>query len=585
MNKNYIWNDEKSEQRKVPKKHNPLGKSAFVFLILTIVFSYLSFIITVVKPDMFNLFPVCALLCGIAAISCFVKSGKNAKSEPKNNNSFHDLNSGVKPHGETHNQSELYEIQHLKREFQIIRESVDIAEKTQNLETFCTRYNLCMNKARKLYTECTNGTINIDLYDPREACMAIIRFADSMKSLKLEQFKDQIAAAEELTTKSGKLNRYKSLSASLAQAKDVFDGMPEYDSLVSIVNMHISVLECTEFQISVQSGNCNIGKEVHNNTDNDDYLNMSQQEATNEILKKYSFDDVPVEDMDDISRQRSEALAQERERRIARFDPYSVKVVVNKNEPLNSIEKNFMKQMAGEPIKNPHVNAYWTYEYSLNFEKTMTKLISNGYLEIGGLQTCLETLTVLQLKDILSRFNLLKTGKKADLIERINNEVSHYDLEECLKKTPRIYVLTEKGSNALNNLPNSATKDTEFEDECLRLLAAGDVNGAYKLVCKNENEKIIPRGLGVNWQDQENCGLSDKRIALLTEFLDSDVSAILPAEYYDYAFLFKCCCVLGVMLGIQASETVKTFIRVTPDNIIKKPQLIAAMQDCQFKIM
>ena len=542
------------------------------------------------NPEKLYMYRACAVFSGIITIICFIKSNKKLKSQsntPKADKpvyNYQESNNSSSSQGKIHNQAEFYEVQRLKREIQVIEESIDIAENTQNLETFCSRYTLYMDKVRKLYTESTNGTINLNLFDPRELCMAIIKSADTMRRAKLSQFEDaQLAAAEELKTTSGKLNRYKALSESLAQAKSVFDGMPEYDSLVGIIDMHIALLEGDGLQIGVEQKNHYNNENRQNSTE--DYLNMSQQEATDRIMEEFSFDDVPIEDMDDISHQRSDALAAEREQRIAVFDPYSVKAVINKDEPLSSVEKNFLKQIAGEPIKNPHVNAYWTYEYSLDFAKTMTKLISNGYLKIGDLENCLETLTVQQLKDILSRFNLVKTGKKSELLERVKTEISHNDLNECLKNIPRIYVLTEKGKNALNNLPESATKDTELEDKCLELIVAGDVNGAYKLICHNENEKIISRGLGVDWQKEENRGLSDNKIALFTKFLESDVYAILPDEYHSYEFVFKCCCVLGVMLGIQSLETVKIFIRVTPDNIVKTPQLVNAMQICQFKIM
>lgn len=253
---NYTWNEKepqkKIQQQEVKKpRHSVSGVLAVIFLIFSIALFYTSVAISISNPEKLGSLPLAAAFCVIVTIVCFILSNKRLKKQsntPKADKppvyNYQESNNSGSSQGKIHNQTEFYEVQRLKREIQVIEESIDIAENTQNLETFCSRYTLYMDKARKLYTESTNGTINLDLFDPRELCMAIIKSADTMRRAKLSQFEDtQLAAAEELKTTSGKLNRYKALYESLAQAKSVFDGMPEYDSLVGIIDMHIALLE------------------------------------------------------------------------------------------------------------------------------------------------------------------------------------------------------------------------------------------------------------------------------------------------------------------------------------------------------
>ena len=255
MGTNYTWKEKepqkKIQQQEVKKpRHSVSGVLAVIFLIFSIALFYTSVVMRISNPEKLGPLPLAAAFCVIVTIVCFIISNKRLKKQsntPKADKpvyNYQESNNSSSSQGKIHNQAEFYEVQRLKREIQVIEESIDIAENTQNLETFCSRYTLYMDKVRKLYTESTNGTINLNLFDPRELCMRIINSADTIRRIKLLEFEDtQLTAAEELKTTNDKLNRYKALSESLAQAKSVFDGMPEYDSLVGIIDMHIALLE------------------------------------------------------------------------------------------------------------------------------------------------------------------------------------------------------------------------------------------------------------------------------------------------------------------------------------------------------
>ena len=275
----------------------------------------------------------------------------------------------------------------------------------------------------------------------------------------------------------------------------------------------------------------------------------------------------------------------ERKERIATFDPTKVEVCTSNDCVLNSVEKNFLKQIIGQPVKNPNVWGYWTYEYSIDFVQIMTKLISYGFLDIGSIENDLEKLTMTELKNVLDFFKLPKSGKKAELIDRIRSNTDITSLQNYFSDKPKIYLLTKKGRKALENLVDSATKNTEFEDQCLELILLGDIDGAYKVICKNEMNKVIPRGLGTDWQLEYKNGLSDYQLCKYTNFLQLNIGNEIPKEIREYEMQFKACCILAILLGITADKIAKTFIRITGKCTKEKSSLRASLQNFQFKLM
>ncbi|MBQ7296449.1 MAG: SAP domain-containing protein [Clostridia bacterium] len=306
--------------------------------------------------------------------------------------------------------------------------------------------------------------------------------------------------------------------------------------------------------------------------------------STNRIIEETDFSKATsIDELNQLSMLRSDKLYEDRQKRIASFDPYEAIKLNIPPKPLDSVKKNFLKQIAGQPIDNPNVWGYWTYEYSLDFSKVMTELLSMHYLSVVGKDKILPKLTTPELKRILSDFNLKVSGKKADLLNRIETNIDPYDLEEYFSEDAKFYYLTERGEEALQNLSDSATKDTDFEDECLNLIINGDVNSAYKHICKHEMKKVIPRGLGIDWSEELNNGLSDYQISEYTHFLEADIE--LPDELLEFEIQFKACCILCIMLGMQALKISKTFRRITGAYNISNGVLNSNLQKYQFELL
>lgn len=321
-------------------------------------------------------------------------------------------------------------------------------------------------------------------------------------------------------------------------------------------------------------------KQKQNQTDNYNDIYSS----TNRIIEETDFNKATsIDELNKLSMLRSDKLYEDRQKRIASFDPYEAIKLDISPKPLDSVKKNFLKQIAGQPIDNPNVWGYWTYEYSLDFPKVMTELLSMHYLSIVGKDKILSKLTIPELKKILSDFNLKVSGKKADLLNRIETNIDPYDLEEYFSEGAKFYYLTERGEEALQNLSDSATKDTDFEDECLNLIINGDVDGAYKHICKHEMKKVIPRGLGIDWSEELNNGLSDYQISEYTHFLEADIE--LPDELLEFEIQFKACCILCIIFGMQAMKISKTFRRITRAYNIESGVLNSNLQKYQFELL
>ena len=109
------------------------------------------------------------------------------------------------------------------------------------------------------------------------------------------------------------------------------------------------------------------------------------------------------------------------------------------NNPLTDIEKAFLKYIAGRKVNTPNIAGYWSYEYKIDFNYTVSKYINNNYLYIGSADP--SKLTTSALKKILQLAGLPAFGKKAELVARVQ------ELPTSTYSTELYYCLTEKGRN------------------------------------------------------------------------------------------------------------------------------------------
>jgi len=91
---------------------------------------------------------------------------------------------------------------------------------------------------------------------------------------------------------------------------------------------------------------------------------------------------------------------------------------------------------------------FWFYQYGItNVQTLLNSLLERGFLQVGGLQPILKKQKVVDLKEILKNYDLKRTGKKAELINRILDSVPECELNKSFPR--RTYALTEKGKESL----------------------------------------------------------------------------------------------------------------------------------------
>lgn len=310
-----------------------------------------------------------------------------------------------------------------------------------------------------------------------------------------------------------------------------------------------------------------------------------QRQATQDIISSTPLDSsLSIQELNDTAKERSDRLYNERQQRIAKFNPFNISANPSSSISLTSTEKYFLKKMHCQNVNNPTVYAYWTYEYAIDFETIMTKLLQNGYLRISNSYDELPSLTVVKLKTILKKYGLPITGKKADLIARIRGNLSFDQISSELGNEEHMYLLTDKGKECTTNLPTSMTKNLELEDACLSLIYLNQFDAAYKLVCENEIKKIIPRGIGVDWNKELSQGLSDFKINLFSSFYAEALYEI-PYPLQPYTDQLKACAIIGVFLGTDARKIADLFIRITPPCGIPKSEIVSILQNFLFRLL
>lgn len=255
-------------------------------------------------------------------------------------------------------------------------------------------------------------------------------------------------------------------------------------------------------------------------------------------------------------------------KQILKFD-YKNLIDIPLDRKLNYLEKNFLLYISDFDINDLiHLPLYWTFEYNIDYKNLINIFISNDYLKIQNYKNNLSKLLVNELKEILKNFNLKVTGKKDELIKRIEENISKEELKTFFSSDNKFLVLTEKGKETIKNLPISATKDVDFEDEQLELIKNKEFAKAYKNVGNREKRKPIPDGLDDNSLWNKYFSNLTKEVELkYYKFYDKK---ILTGENEKYNIDFICSLILGNMMGLNPSLSSLIFLRLNDCKLSKK---------------
>jgi len=91
---------------------------------------------------------------------------------------------------------------------------------------------------------------------------------------------------------------------------------------------------------------------------------------------------------------------------------------------------------------------FWWYKYGVrDVEKSLKSLSDRGFLHVGSLKSAIEKETAAVLKDVLRENNLKVSSKKAELVQRLLDEVPKEKLDTIFTKYT--YELTNTGKEVL----------------------------------------------------------------------------------------------------------------------------------------
>jgi len=92
---------------------------------------------------------------------------------------------------------------------------------------------------------------------------------------------------------------------------------------------------------------------------------------------------------------------------------------------------------------------FWWYRYGVkNVDKGLKSLKKRGFLKVGSIDATIQNETAEDLKEILRAHHLETSGKKAELVQRLVDEMPRDKLDELFRD--RTYELTDKGQAVLS---------------------------------------------------------------------------------------------------------------------------------------
>ncbi|CAM4042168.1 SAP domain-containing protein [Cohnella lubricantis] len=120
---------------------------------------------------------------------------------------------------------------------------------------------------------------------------------------------------------------------------------------------------------------------------------------------------------------------------------------INTPAPLKPAELLLLDYVTGSS-SNIQFPGYFEYRYEINPHLTLKKLIDQGYLSVThNVEENMRKSTMPVLKDVLKQKSLKTSGKKEDLILRIQEHVDQKELSQLFPDL--VYQLTEQGQKAV----------------------------------------------------------------------------------------------------------------------------------------
>ncbi len=233
-------------------------------------------------------------------------------------------------------------------------------------------------------------------------------------------------------------------------------------------------------------------------------------------------------------------------KRIENFEPEHYKVLRRlKNHPVNEPFSGLMALQVDIP----------------NFIPVLMKL---GLVKVGTYEEALNALKGETLKEILRHFGMKTTGNKAALVERIIDGIAK-DEVRALDVYSDIYVHTEITKAVISASYDKFDEERNtFFQKSMDYILSGDLNSAYRMICKRNTEMPVPPGLGCDWEKWYYDGLKKTELEIYEDQLrnSSNKTITAMAIYESMGGTFR-----GVRQYQESAQVDRTQLRTTQSAI------------------
>ncbi len=401
-----------------------MKKGKTLFIIFSLLWVITAIRLSVANKDNFGVAEYIVTLITASLpfiIYFFVKNKRNKKHKLKNM-----YTNPEKNNYSTQSQNNLYAHYQnynvcTQNNLKILKESYDIMETTNNLDTFFSRYEL-------------SKKITYDLNDPKYLNDYNAYVYKLKERILQRSFQNECATISKLKTPKAQQKHWENYISLLQRYESQYlvDFYDEYENIIQTVQTKISL------------------------TSNENDISEIASKALSSNIKVTVTSD--TSDLEKYSREASEKGYALHVASYKNLDFSDISIKYDPPKSLKLFEKKFLKALANQQVGKLDFPVYWTYEYKINFKEIITKLIENGYIRIAHVTEDLSFLTVEQLKAVLKQLRLPTSGKKQDLIKRISNQSGISNALKELNLDNEYFILTEIGKQSVDSIQKQVEK-------------------------------------------------------------------------------------------------------------------------------
>ncbi|WP_156045366.1 MULTISPECIES: SAP domain-containing protein [Actinomycetes] len=180
---------------------------------------------------------------------------------------------------------------------------------------------------------------------------------------------------------------------------------------------------------------------------------------------------------------------------------------------------------------------FWWYQYGVSDPHALlTDLAARGFLTIGTVEQTVEVQTVATLKEVLRAHQLMVTGPKSSLVQRVITSISANSLGNQFAE--RYYILTPAGEDALNSSPQIPYIHHHPDIVTLNIFTVDTAVCFYSDhwrdgIWRHLNEQLVVEAVAGKWGHFRNCRLCmAKFVAEESRYLEALIS-LADVVYFD----------------------------------------------------